>query len=78
MDVYILNLTGHSTQMCYSLNIPPILSGVVLTESDTNRHLRGTSALHNDLTAAKKMLLNKSDINLLRNVCVSANVCADI
>lgn len=48
VEVYILNLTGYSTQMCYSVNIPPILSVVVLTETDTNHHLRGTSAHHND------------------------------
>ena len=52
VDVYILNLTGYSTQMCYSVNIPPILSLVVLTETDTNHHLRGTSARHDDLIPA--------------------------
>lgn len=49
VKIHILNLTGYSTQMCYSVNISPILSVVVLTETDTNHHLRGTSAHHDDL-----------------------------
>ncbi len=52
VDIHILNLTGYSTQMCYSVNIPPILCVVVLTETDTNHHLRGTSARHDDLIPA--------------------------
>ncbi len=89
--VHILNLTGYSTQMCYSVNIPLILGAVVLTETDTNHHLRGTSARHHDLIPAQKLDLNMSKINrdLLRNlqnvcayvwvcVCVPADLCADI
>lgn len=52
VDAQILNLTGNSTQMCYSVNIPPILSVVVMSATDTNHHLRGTSARHDDLIPA--------------------------
>lgn len=52
VDIHILSLTEYSTQMCYSVNISPILSLVVLTERDTNHHLRGTSACHSDLIPA--------------------------
>lgn len=48
VDIYILGLTGYSTQMCCFVNIPSILGVVVLTQTDTNRHLRGTSAHHGD------------------------------
>lgn len=54
VDIHILNLTGYSTQMCCTLNIPPIFSVVVLTEADTKNHQRGTSAHHHDLIPALK------------------------
>lgn len=34
VDIHILNLTADSTQMCYSVNISPIFSVVILTEAD--------------------------------------------
>lgn len=91
VDVHILHLTGYSTQMCYSVNILFILTVVVLTERDTNHHLRGTSARHDDLIPALKAgsqhVKNKLE-TWLRNlcvyvvvymsVCVCVNLCADI
>lgn len=83
-NIHILNLTGYSTQMCYSVNIPPILSVVVLTETDTNHHLRGTSAHHDDLILALKTWIShvKNKLRLAEKsavwLCMSAHLCADI
>lgn len=48
VKIHILNLTGYSTQMCYTVNSSLIPSVVVLTQADTNHHPRGTSARRRD------------------------------
>lgn len=68
-DIHILNLTGYSTQMCYTVNILPILTVVVLTETDTNHHLRGTSARHHGLILSLKAGFLMSKINWDWEIC---------